>query len=105
MTKVFLDADLGQLKGRMVAAIGYGNQVRAQALNMRNSSVEHVVVSSMLGHETKEGVVGGPERRSGPIEGTQYAPPHAHSGCGYYHRGSRRADTSAGEVWLLACRV
>jgi len=49
MTRVFhdADADLDQLNGRTVAVIGYGNQGRAQALNMRDSGVERVVVGSV----------------------------------------------------------
>jgi hypothetical protein len=49
VTRVFHDADaeLGQLKARTIVAIGYGNQGRAQALNMRDSGVERVVVSSV----------------------------------------------------------
>ena len=45
MARVFYDkdADLGLLKGRTVAVIGYGNQGRAQALNLRDSGVEVVV--------------------------------------------------------------
>jgi hypothetical protein len=64
----------------MVAAIGYGNHIRAQALNGRNSGVERVV-SSVWEHETKEGVVGGTNGVSGPIGGTQHAPLHAYRGC------------------------
>jgi ketol-acid reductoisomerase len=37
------DADLGVLEDRTVAIIGYGNQGRAQGLNMRDSGVEVVV--------------------------------------------------------------
>ena len=39
MTRIFhdADADLDQLNGHTVAVIGYGNQGRAQALNMRDS--------------------------------------------------------------------
>ena len=33
------DADLGLIRGRRVAVIGYGNQGRAQALNLRDSGV------------------------------------------------------------------
>jgi ketol-acid reductoisomerase len=49
VTRVFhdADADLGQLKGRRVTVIGYGNQGRAQALNMRDSGVERLVVGSV----------------------------------------------------------
>jgi len=37
------DADLSVLEGRTVAVIGYGNQGRAQALNMRDSGLRVVV--------------------------------------------------------------
>ena len=37
------DADLAILNGKVVAIIGYGNQGRAQALNLRDSGVEVVV--------------------------------------------------------------
>ncbi|HEY0085249.1 MAG TPA: ketol-acid reductoisomerase, partial [Allosphingosinicella sp.] len=39
--QVFLDADadLALIRGRRVAVIGYGNQGRAQALNLRDSGV------------------------------------------------------------------
>ncbi|MGQ9680439.1 MAG: ketol-acid reductoisomerase [Candidatus Bathyarchaeia archaeon] len=37
------DIDLGILKGRKVAVLGYGSQGRAQALNMRDSGLEVVV--------------------------------------------------------------
>lgn len=37
------DADLGVLKGRTIAVIGYGSQGRAQALNMRDSGLDVVV--------------------------------------------------------------
>jgi ketol-acid reductoisomerase len=39
------DADLGHLLHRKVAVIGYGNQGRAQALNLRDSGVEVIVGS------------------------------------------------------------
>ena len=41
------DADLGRLEGREIAIIGYGNQGRTQALNLRDSGVEKVVVGSV----------------------------------------------------------
>ena len=49
MTEVFYDADadLGRLEGRAVAVIGYGNQGRAQALNMRDSGVGSVLVGNI----------------------------------------------------------
>jgi ketol-acid reductoisomerase len=40
------DADIGVLDGRTVGIIGYGNQGRAQALNMRESGVEDVIVGN-----------------------------------------------------------
>ena len=45
MTRVYYDqdADLSVLEGRKVAIIGYGNQGRAQGLNMRDSGVEVIV--------------------------------------------------------------
>lgn len=42
------DADLGVLKGKKVAVIGFGSQGHAQALNLRDSGVE-VIVSDMPG--------------------------------------------------------
>jgi ketol-acid reductoisomerase len=45
MARVFkdTDADLGRLDGRTVAVIGYGNQGRSQALNLRDSGVDVIV--------------------------------------------------------------
>jgi len=40
------DADLSVLEGRTVAIVGYGNQGRAQALNMRDSGVSDVIVGN-----------------------------------------------------------
>ena len=50
MVKIYYDndADLGTLKGRKVAIIGYGIQGRAQALNLKDSGVD-VVVSELEG--------------------------------------------------------
>ncbi|MGF1470631.1 MAG: ketol-acid reductoisomerase [Rubrobacteraceae bacterium] len=49
MTRFFYDddADVGRLDGREVAIIGYGNQGRTQALNLRDSGVERVLVGSV----------------------------------------------------------
>ncbi|MCR4805769.1 MAG: ketol-acid reductoisomerase [Clostridia bacterium] len=41
------DADLSAVAGKTVAIIGYGNQGRAQALNMRDSGVADIVVGSI----------------------------------------------------------
>jgi ketol-acid reductoisomerase len=45
MAKIYRDgdADLSVLDGRMVAVLGYGNQGRSQALNLRDSGIEVVV--------------------------------------------------------------
>ncbi len=45
MAKIYYDgdADLGRLKGKKVAVIGYGSQGHAHALNLRDSGVEVVV--------------------------------------------------------------
>jgi len=42
MVKIYYDADadLGVLKGKKIAVIGYGSQGRAQALNMRDSGLD-----------------------------------------------------------------
>ncbi|MGH2389059.1 MAG: ketol-acid reductoisomerase, partial [Chloroflexota bacterium] len=42
MAKAYFDsdADLTLLAGRTVAILGYGNQGRSQALNLRDSGVE-----------------------------------------------------------------
>jgi ketol-acid reductoisomerase len=37
------DADLGELEGRTLAVIGYGNQGRSQALNLRDSGLSVIV--------------------------------------------------------------
>ncbi len=42
------DADLGLLKGKKVAIIGFGSQGHAQALNLRDSGVD-VLVSEVPG--------------------------------------------------------
>jgi ketol-acid reductoisomerase len=49
MTKIYYDsdADIDVLKGKVIAIIGYGNQGRAQALNMRDSGVEKIIVGSI----------------------------------------------------------
>ena len=37
------DASLAPLEGKTVAILGYGNQGRAQALNLRDSGVQVIV--------------------------------------------------------------
>jgi len=50
MAKIYYDkdADLGILKGKMIAIIGYGIQGRAQGLNLRDSGLS-IIVSEMKG--------------------------------------------------------
>jgi len=40
------DADLNLINEKVIAIIGYGNQGRSQALNMRDSGINHVIVGS-----------------------------------------------------------
>ena len=53
--KVYLDADTdaGLIRSRRVAIIGYGNQGRAQALNLRDSGVA-VTVALQEGSKRRE---------------------------------------------------
>ena len=39
------DADISPLKGKQIAVLGYGNQGRAQALNLRDSG-QNVIVGN-----------------------------------------------------------
>jgi len=43
------DADLALVRARKVAVIGYGNQGRAHALNLRDSGVENIVIGARAG--------------------------------------------------------
>jgi len=54
MAKVYYDndADVDFLKGKTVAVIGYGNQGRAQALNLRDSGLD--VIVGVRADETRE---------------------------------------------------
>lgn len=49
MTNIYYDfnANIDVLKGKVIAIIGYGNQGRAQALNMRDSGIEEIIVGSI----------------------------------------------------------
>ena len=40
------DADLGLIKGKKVAIIGYGSQGRAHALNLKDSGVKEIAVGT-----------------------------------------------------------
>lgn len=58
MAKIYYDkdADLGILKGKKVAVIGYGIQGRGQSLNLRDSGVD-VIVSELAGTPNYEQAV------------------------------------------------
>lgn len=57
------DADLGLLAGQTVAILGYGNQGRAQALNLRDSGVR-VIVGSVRDQSWEQACQDGLETRS-----------------------------------------
>jgi ketol-acid reductoisomerase len=48
MAKIYYDsdADIRPLKGKRIGILGYGNQGRAQALNMRDSGIVDIVIST-----------------------------------------------------------
>ena len=48
MAKIYhdQDADLDFLKSKTIGVIGYGNQGRAQALNLRDSGLEIIIGSA-----------------------------------------------------------
>ena len=48
------DGDLRQLAGRKIAIIGYGNQGRAQALNLRDSGVRDILVGTLQDDSWKQ---------------------------------------------------
>lgn len=54
--QVFRDADIdaGLIRARKVAVLGYGNQGRAQALNLRDSGVSELVVAARPGSPSEE---------------------------------------------------
>lgn len=48
------DADVSVLEGKTIAVIGYGNQGRAQALNLRDSAVGKVIVGNIKDESWKQ---------------------------------------------------
>lgn len=57
-TKVYRDGDanLAYLEGKSIGIIGYGNQGRAQALNMRDSGVRSIIVGSVSDNSAEQAV-------------------------------------------------
>ena len=57
MKRVYHDADIDPalIRGRSVAILGYGNQGRAQALNLRDSGVKNVIVALPEGSARRRG--------------------------------------------------
>ena len=55
MGKVYYDQDgnLDLIRDKVIAIIGYGNQGRSQALNMRDSGIKNIIVGSV--HDTSWG--------------------------------------------------
>lgn len=56
------DADLNVLDGERIAVIGYGNQGRAQALNMRDSGLD-VIVGNIPDRSFEQGKTASPHIR------------------------------------------
>src|SRR5690349_12777637 len=59
MMKVYRDddIDLALIRGRRVAIVGYGNQGRAQALNLRASGVTEIRIALPAGSRSRERVL------------------------------------------------
>jgi len=52
------DADVGLIKGKTVAVVGYGSQGHAHAANLRDSGVSRVIVALKDGSKTREKAAG-----------------------------------------------
>ena len=48
------DSDLGIIKNKKVAIIGYGSQGHAHALNLRDSGVKNIVIGLRDGSNSKK---------------------------------------------------
>lgn len=57
MTKIYYndDADIKYVEDKTIAIIGYGNQGRAQALNMRDSGCKNIIIGSVHPLEEDDG--------------------------------------------------
>lgn len=73
MTNIFYDqdADIKALEGKTVVVIGYGNQGRSQALNLRDSGVK-VIVGNIDDHYRP---IAGSRRSSAATSGPTSSPP------------------------------
>src|SRR3982750_180606 len=67
------DADLGLIRNRRIAIIGYGNQGRAQALNLRDSGVAELVIGLAPGSPSRERAEAGGFAALAPAEAAAQA--------------------------------
>lgn len=54
-----VSADISLLDGKRIAVLGYGNQGRAQALNMRDSGLAHVIVGGIRDASWEQAIADG----------------------------------------------
>ena len=67
------DADIGLIKGKKVAVVGYGSQGHAHVLNMRDSGVKNVVVALRAGSATAAKAEGEGLKVMTPTEAAKWA--------------------------------
>lgn len=58
MTKIYYDndADLSYLDGKVITFVGYGNQGRAQALNLRDSGISDIIIGNIEDEYKKKAI-------------------------------------------------
>lgn len=68
MTKIYYDkdADIKMLKDRKIGIIGYGNQGRAQAMNMRDSGITNIMIGTAKDATYDQAMIDGFEVKSVP---------------------------------------
>ncbi len=73
--RVYLDADadLGLVRGKKVAVAGYGNQGRAQALNLRDSAVSDIRIVLREGSRSLPGATSDGFQVMAPLEAAAWA--------------------------------
>lgn len=61
MAKIYYDqdADLNLVEGKCIAILGYGNQGRSQALNMRDSGIKNIIVGNREDESYKQALEDG----------------------------------------------